>query len=109
MENATQPQPRASSGVLRYGWPAPTGLALILSGYCVHHFLGKWAFLSSHFWFEIGLIISLLASVVYAIRLGGKGRTLAPRWVWVINLCFGPLIIGFTIISGLISILTGND
>ncbi|MBB5354026.1 hypothetical protein HNR46_004298 [Haloferula luteola] len=96
------------AGSFRYAWPAPLGLTLILTGYGVAEFLGHRAFLKTHAVIEFGIVVSLLASVVYAIRLAGKGRVLAPRWVFLLNLCFGPLIFGFLIVSGLTSILTGN-
>jgi hypothetical protein len=105
MEKTDQIHGHLLSGTLSYGWPAPLGLSLILAGYGVAHFFGQRAFHNTHFWFEIGIITSMLASVVYTIRLSGKGRKLAPRWVFVLNLCFGPLIFGFFMISGLIPIL----
>ncbi|MBB5353140.1 hypothetical protein HNR46_003393 [Haloferula luteola] len=87
----------------------PLGLTLTLTGYGIAEFLGRRAFLNTHAVLEIGIIVSLLASVVYTIRLAGKGRVLASRWVFLLNLCFGPLIFGFFIVSGMTSILTGND
>ena len=106
MEKTDQIQRFDPSAILRYGWPAPVGVTLILAGYGIARLLGNRAFLNTHFWLEIGVIVSMLVSVVYAIRLGSKGTNLAPRWVFVLNLCYGPLIFGYFIVSGLISILT---
>ena len=78
---------------LRYLWPAPTGFILWLSALAVAKVFGHQAFIATHALFEVGIVISLLASVIYSIRLSGSGRSIAPRWVFFANLAFGPLIL----------------
>ncbi len=74
----------------------------------VGKFLGQQAFIATHVIFEIGIVVSLLASLVYAIRLSGRGRSLAPRWVFFVNLAFGPLILGIIICVGLYASITSK-
>ena len=106
MEEQDHTKRDSASRTLRYLWPTPTGLVLILTGYLVFQVLGQRAFLNTHFFLEIGVMITMFASVMYAIRLSGKGRRLAPRWVFYVNLCFGPLIFGYFLIAGILTNLS---
>ena len=93
---------------LRYLWPMPTGLILWLGTLAVAKFLGQQAFFATHMLFEIGIMVSLFCSVVYSIRLSGSGRSLAPRWVFLVNLFYGPLIFGFIACFALYSVIVSK-
>jgi hypothetical protein len=82
---------------LRYLLPAPTGLILLLAGLAIVKRDHR-VFLAVHGWFEIGIVASFLASVVYAIRLSGKGRELAPRWVFFLNLAFALVMLAWSLL-----------
>lgn len=97
MEKLSHTADDVRSNRLQYVWPAPVGVLLWLAA----HFLGREAFLMTHFWFEIGIVVSMLASIVYSIRLFPEERRLVPRWVFVLNFCFGPTIITGIMILGL--------
>ena len=83
----------------KYLWPTPVGLLLWVGCIIVPGFLGDRAFLATHGYFEIGVMISLIASVVYAVRLGGKGKGTAPRWVFYLNFLFLPLVLGSWLVA----------
>ncbi len=87
---------------LRYLWPTPTSLLLWLAGMGIARFLGQRAFFAVHALFEIGILIALFASVIYSIRLSGKG---SPRWILILNLASGPLIFGILLVCGVVSLL----
>ena len=93
---------------LRYLWPTTTGLVLWLSALAVAKFLGQQAFIATHAIFESGIVVALLASVVYAIRLSGRGRSLAPRWLFFVNLAFGPMIFGIIVCVALYTSITSR-
>jgi hypothetical protein len=72
MEKPNERKESGQSGPFRYAWPVPMGIFFIMAGHGVARFLGQRAFLNVHFWLEIGFVVSMLSSVVYAIRLGGN-------------------------------------
>jgi len=96
----------AKSFSRKYLWPTPTGVICWISAMAVGKFLGQRAFLNTHVIFELSIIAALLASVVYSMRLSGKGRSLAPRWVFFLNLAFGPLILAFICAASILSLFS---
>jgi hypothetical protein len=108
MSDQASPSRDTADVRLRYLWPTPTGLISWLSALAVAKFLGQQAFIATHVLFEIGIVVSLLASVVCAIRLSGGGRSLAPRWVFFVNLAFGPLIFGIIVCVALYTSITSK-
>jgi len=53
--------------------------------------MGREFFWATHFIFEIGIMVCMFASVIYTIRLWRRTATDLPRWVFFLNLFFGPL------------------
>ena len=99
-------KPGLKLSILRYLWPAPMGLALFLIGLAIAKFGSHRAFLNVHFWLEIGIVVSMFASVIYSIRLSGKGRSLAPRWVRNLNAVFGLSLLGWSAVPGIIGLFS---
>ncbi|QQL44123.1 hypothetical protein [Sulfuriroseicoccus oceanibius] len=93
---------------VKYAWPAPLGWACYLGVWAVIHFGGMRAFMATHVFFEVGLVLALIASVHYSIKLAFDGRATAPRWVFFVNLSFGPLIIAILVLRGIHSWLVGG-
>jgi hypothetical protein len=81
---------------LRYFWPAPTGLLSILTAYAMAN-LDRRLFMNAHFWLELGIIVSFLASVIYSVRLFGKEREAAPRGAFIVNIAFASAVAGWLI------------
>jgi hypothetical protein len=73
------------AGWAKYLWPTPMVVILYIGvlAVIIH---GRKLFFATHVFFEIGIMVSLVASVCYAIRLRGKSNPLAPRWVFFLNL-----------------------
>ncbi|MBK1884333.1 hypothetical protein JIN85_18085 [Luteolibacter pohnpeiensis] len=92
----------------KYLWPTPLGIACWLGAVGTAKIWGLRVFLNTHFFFEMGIMVALLTSVIYAVRLAGKGRSLAPRWVFYLNLLFGPLVFTVQIVADLVSSLSGS-
>lgn len=106
MNDSAAAKRQANSFDRKYLWPTPVGFIFWISGILVEKLLGERAFLTTHGYFEIAIMISLIASVVYSIRLGGKGRSLAPRWVFYLNALYFPILVAVGIVSwGVISLL----
>jgi hypothetical protein len=102
MENIEHAGGLAKAEIIRYAWPTPLGFLMILAGYGVFYFVGERAFLVTHVWFELAAIIPMVASFIYAFRLGRRWRSPIFRWVFVLNLCFGPLLLLISVINLLI-------
>ena len=103
MEEEGDSVQQAETCVFRYLWPTPTGLLLILIGYGVIQLFGYAGFLRVHFPLELGVMFCMFTAVVYAIRLAGRGRHLAPRWVFFVNFCFVSLSVCFILVAGILS------
>jgi hypothetical protein len=108
MSNQASPSQDTAHVRLIYLWPTPTGLISWITALAVAKFFGQQAFIATHVLFEIGIVVSLLASFFYAIRLSGRGRSLAPRWVFFVNLAFGPLIFGIIVCVALYTSITSK-
>lgn len=80
-------------------WPTPVGLLSWGAAIFVARVFGQRAFLLTHGYFEIGILIALVASVICSVNLIGKGRGNAPRWVLGLNLLFAPIIIGSSLVA----------
>ncbi len=106
MEEQEHRAQRLSHSICGYLWPALSGILLFLIGYGTLHLFGKMAFLHTHSILSIGMMVCMLASVVYTIRLMGKEGHLAPRWVFFVNFCFGPLPFGFWVVAGTLEYLS---
>ena len=94
MNEPTAIDQNAGSFNWKYLLPTLIGVVCQVSGLLVAQLGGDRAFLNTHGYFEIGFMLSFAASVVYAFRLGGKGRNLAPQWVYYLNLLYVPLVLG---------------
>lgn len=97
---------QTQTSAFRYLWPTPTGLLLILIGYSVIKLFGIKGFLHVHLPLELGVMFCMFNAVAYVIRLAGRGRHLAPRWVFFVNLCFVSLSVCFILIAGILSYLS---
>jgi uncharacterized membrane protein YhhN len=74
----------------------------------VAKFIGQDAFLLTHAWFEIGIIITFFASIVYSIRLFRNNGSVSSRWPLILNLIYGPLILVIIIITVISNTLTNR-
>lgn len=88
---------------IAYIWPTPLGIIFWITGLVAAKFFDPQVFRYSHALFEFGIVVALFASIACAIRLSGTERSLAPRWVFFLNLAFVPLIFGLMTISAIIS------
>lgn len=97
--NISQTPPAESRlRICKHVWPLPVALALFaLMG--LARLMGEDVFLATHFIFEIGITVCMLASVVYTVRLWRIGTNGIPRWVFFLNLFFGPLIFAAQLIA----------
>lgn len=77
---------------LRYLWPAPVGIAGVLTGHLLAASFSS-AFRSSHFAIECVILGSVLAAIAYTVRLwpGRKGRGISVSWV--VNVTFLFLVV----------------
>jgi hypothetical protein len=87
--------------IFKHAWPLPLSL-LLFASVCVARTMGRDVFYSTHFIFEIGIAICMFASVIYTMRLWRRTSTDIPRWVFFLNLFFGPL---FFTVQFMISLL----
>jgi hypothetical protein len=71
-------------------WPLPVAVLLFVLA-LIARSVGREFFWSTHFIFEIGIMVCMFASVIYTMRLWRRTATDLPRWVFFLNLLFGPL------------------
>lgn len=60
-------------------------------------------FLEVHVPLELGFTVCVFAAIIYSLRLIGKDRARVPRWVMMLNLVFGPLLLSCLVVGGIIA------
>lgn len=102
MESGDEPRQdsgmRRAGGVLRYAWPVPLAILMVLLEAAVGRLYGQRVFFMLHVPMELVALLSLCVAVSYSVRLW-RCRDLAPRWVFYLNLCGGPVPLGLCLIS----------
>ena len=88
----------------KYLWPTPVGILLYSVAVVAAKWFGYEVFLAVHLPLEVGMVVAAGASVLYSIRLLGRERGQAPRWILIVNLMFGPLLISLLLIVAAISV-----
>jgi hypothetical protein len=109
MDNITHVDGLDRTEIIRYAWPTPSGVLIVLAVNGVAHFMGQRAYLMTHAWFELVAIIPMVASIIFTFRLARRWRSPHARWLLLLNLCFGPLLVVISVINLLILALSAIE
>ena len=75
----------------KYVWPVPVFVILVAAGGGAA-ILARDIFMAVHGLIEIGVLVCLVASLIFSLRLWRVGSADVPRWVFYLNLS-GPLMV----------------
>ena len=94
---------------LRYTWPVYLGVILVTIRFAMLVIYDTPGSPDGYFLVELGVVVTILISVIYSIRFLSNRANDMPRWVFAINLVYGPLLVCSAATSGLIALIIGSN